>query len=511
MTGEKVVRDGDVEFVAIERAHLDRAAVVAQCLDDRWVPRWMLRRMVERGESLADVAGERTAIVRGEYLRALLCARQVVVGRASLYADPAVAADVLGSSGDHEALVRLLDAGVVVPLLLGESSPVDPPQHRVDGHGFAAWQRVCHEVRARCLRLSWADEANARAIQDRLHLRFGWFAGGVHQLDVPALRRELGLHADAEPELQKLLARVALWCARWAGEGRAITRDDLYRRFVVVDDTPPGEGRCDRSKPFAGELKRLLDLGHFVHLPDALERFPLVPADSLSRSALQEWRLPGSPAHAVSAPDLVERIRAAAVPVAEGGAYVGSPGVLGLVEVETIRGTDAWAAYAEQLEALLDAPFDFADAARGLFQRYVRLAQLATSVAMRRNPRVRTERWVPALELLVQAGGGTLSVVPGLLGRDAAACQVAGRVSGRAAGEALPVSLRLVIRGLARRGSRADLGIGLPLFRGRLEDAVGQWQELLTAFGQAQRDDRDGAELAAERVPALERCEPGPP
>src|SRR5207253_2408483 len=121
-----------------------------------------------------------------------------------------------------------------------------------------------------------------------------------------------------------------LWCAAWAGEGRAVTREDLYREFVVAADTRPAEGRYDRGKPFAGELKRLLDLRHNANLPDVLERFPMVPADTLPRSALQEWRLEANGRPAISVPELAERIRESARPLAEGGACLESFGVLSL-------------------------------------------------------------------------------------------------------------------------------------------------------------------------------------
>jgi len=513
LIGDQVVRDGEVEFLAIDRGGLGRMAVVAQCLDGYWVPRSMLGRMLERGESLADVAGERMGIVRAEYLRALVNARQVIVGRSALFNHPAVARDAMSSSGDHEALRRLLDAGVIVPFLLGESGPCERPPHRVDERGFAAWERLCREVRTRCLRLSWADEDNARVIRNDLHRRFGWFASGVHQLDVRALRRSLGLGQADETGLEKLLARVALWCAAWAGEGHAITREDLYRAFVVADESRPAEGRYDRGKPFAGDLKRLLDLRHCANLPDALERFTMVPADTLPRAALQEWRLAERAAMPVSMPELVRIVREAARPPVEGGAFLDSFGVLSLSEVEAIRATEAWTAYADSLDRLLEHPLDLADPAHGaaaVHDAYVRLAQVATTFAKRRNTRLRTERWSPAVELVVEVGGAALSVIPGLLGQDPAACQVAGRLPERAAGRALPISLKLVVRGLEARGSRADLAVGVHLLSGSLDAAGEQWRELLAAFGARPAEEDVQRTLPAERLAIMEAPEPEP-
>lgn len=511
MRGARVVRDGEVEFLAIEKSELGRVAVTAQCLDGQWVPLPMLRRMLERGESLADVAGERLGIVRSEYLRALVNAPQLIVGRAALFNNPAVVRDALSASGDHEALAMLLESGAIVPFLLSESSPGDRPQHRVDERSFAAWQRLCRAVRPRCLRLSWNDEDNARAIQSDLHRRFGWFASGVHQLDVASLRRSLGLRPGDEMGLQKQLARVALWCAAWAGEGRAVTRDDLYREFVVADETRPSEGRYDRRKPFAGELKRLLDLRHAANLPDALERFPLIPADSLPRAALQEWRLAGAGPGPISLPELADRIRGAARPLAEGGAFLGSFGVLSLGEIEAIRRTDAWAAYAACLEGLLERPLELANPERGaaaVHDAYLRLAQVATTFAKRRNPRLRTERWCPAVEILVEVGGAALSVVPALLGTDPEACRLAGRLPEGAAGRTLPVSVKLLVRGLARRGSRADLAVGVHLLTGRADAADEQWRELLAALQVREGEEDANSTLPAERTAVMDASQP---
>src|SRR5256885_7253072 len=118
MTGARVLHDGDVEFVALEREDLARVAVVPQCLDAHWVPAPMLRRMLTRGESLGDVAAERLGLVRAEYLRALVNARQVVVSRSALLTSGALVGDVLGAGEDRAALARLLESGALVPLLL---------------------------------------------------------------------------------------------------------------------------------------------------------------------------------------------------------------------------------------------------------------------------------------------------------------------------------------------------------------------------------------------------------
>ncbi|HXM53955.1 MAG TPA: hypothetical protein VOB72_01090, partial [Candidatus Dormibacteraeota bacterium] len=191
-----------------------------------------------------------------------------------------------------------------------------------------------------------------------------------------------------------------------------------------------------------------------------------------------------------------------------GGAYLESFGVLSLAEVEAIRRTEAWATYARLLEGLVDRPLELTDPGAGavaVADAYVRLAQAATGLARRRNPRLRTERWMPALELVVEVGGAALSVIPALLGRDPAACQVAGAPPPDAGGRTLPVSVKLLVRGLRRRGSRADLATGVHLLHGRLENAGEQWRDLLATLQPVPVED---GPLPAERQAVMERSEP---
>src|SRR6185312_17273640 len=69
----------DVSFHKLVPQDLKGLAAVAQTLDNQWVPRDMLDRMIAGGLSLADVRAEREQVVRTEYLRAVLNAEQLVI------------------------------------------------------------------------------------------------------------------------------------------------------------------------------------------------------------------------------------------------------------------------------------------------------------------------------------------------------------------------------------------------------------------------------------------------
>jgi hypothetical protein len=152
MTRRVPHHDRGVSFVALDPADAHSAAALIQCADPHWVPRTMLGRMLERRKSPAGVAGERAAVVRAEYLRALLSVPQVIVGRAALLGNPALSRDLLDTGGGREALGRLLESGALVTLLERESSPVDELAEPVEERVFTSWTSLCAQVTACCLR-----------------------------------------------------------------------------------------------------------------------------------------------------------------------------------------------------------------------------------------------------------------------------------------------------------------------------------------------------------------------
>jgi lambda repressor-like predicted transcriptional regulator len=82
----------DGPFRKIENTDLDPVAVVAQCLDNQWVPRDLLSAMVKNGWSLnhQNVAERRMEDSRHEYLRSMLNSQQVIVNRAFFFNNPVV-------------------------------------------------------------------------------------------------------------------------------------------------------------------------------------------------------------------------------------------------------------------------------------------------------------------------------------------------------------------------------------------------------------------------------------
>jgi hypothetical protein len=480
----KTRQSGNAEFEAIELSELEKVSVVAQALDNQWVPRAMLHQMMHADLTLDDVKAEREQSVRTEYLRALINARQVVINRAYLYNNPVVFQDYLQPGENHEAFTTLLRQGVIVPYLFNEQSPLDKPGYTTDPRGFPAWEHLCQEVCIRCVRLSWDDATNGELIREQLARRFHDFAQTVNTGDTAVFTRELGLPPEARNPLRQRFGDVVRKCADFADQDQLATREELYKVFVTADGTPPSMGKYDKNKPFAGEIKQLLDLKYNTNLPDALGGYPLTPIDSLPRTALQEWQQV-SQQREITADQLVTLLQRSAFDLVQGGLYLASVGSLSLQDLHAVRRMDTWAQYIRSLEDLLADPWQFDDRERGawaVYRHYVALAEDITNVVTAKRTQERTAHWTPIIETVFDIAGAVLSVIwsdQGIF------YQIAGEVSNRVATGAAPVVARLIVRGFTEQhGAQADLRTSIDFMRGRMQHARSQWRDLVQQLSQ---------------------------
>lgn len=402
-----------------------------------------------------------------------------------------------------------------MPYLLFEESPADPPasfdrsptgSFSFDAVAFKEWRRICGEIRAKCVKLAWEPQANRaiasvmfRAFQERVKdvispLRYG---------DDSRYLTDCGVPADAREAFRRQLIDVG----NWANEQERLSREALYKRYIVADDTPAWEGKYDPSKPFCFALKQLFDLNYTVNLTDALGLYTLTPIDSLPRTSLQELTVAEQRAKAQGAilePKHLESLASQfAFDLTQGGLYLKSMGDLSLQDVLAIRDRDEWHAYIQAMQALLaDTRGDPRAALEGnalqgqmraIYARYKRLMRVTTDYVKRNRDGVAEERWTPLATLLIDIGGAlfTLAIVPPSAGFGAALVYgVAGNILQNKAG----MVARMLIRGTASLGAQADLQASLDFMRARFTDA----KSLMHAVGTG-----DAAEL---HVPIFEKA-----
>ena len=478
----------------LEKKDLQAVFVVAQCLDNQWTPRSLLNAMIASRQKLADVVSERDRLVRAEYLRSLVNSRQTVINRAYLYNNSSVYRDYMVAGLNRDAFKSLVTGQVIVPFLFSEQTPQERPGFPVDPRGFSAWKQICQEVPVGCVRLSWKEPDNKRLIREQLSRRFHNFALSMNTGDVCEFLRDVDLPVTAEPAFKRRLSEIARACLDISDEDRLATRDDLYARFVVADGTPTDQGKYDPNKPFAAAVKQFLDLDYNVNLPDALGGFPLTPSDSLSRTALQEWReLADKPR--ISAGELLGFLRQAAFAIQQEGLFLRSFDKLELQDVVRLRETDEWTRYIEAMEVLVRDPLRFSDpegGAQAVYEHYVELAARATDLAVARRAVRATARWMPIIELVVDVAGAVLKVIWSSKGPCYA---LAGEVSGSVAEKGAPLVARLVIRGISRLAENANLSTSIDFMERRVEHAADEWKEIIRRLGEMQGLQRVPADL----------------
>ncbi|HKT40537.1 MAG TPA: hypothetical protein VJR48_19350, partial [Ktedonobacterales bacterium] len=129
-------------FKQILPGDLKPVSIMAQALDNQWVPTELLNRIFKRNRSRMPfrpkaslssdwVRKERERLVRAEYVRALVNSDQIVVNRAYIYNNHAVIRDyerqpvTVEQSNTRNALKQLLSNHVIVPFLYTENDPTD--------------------------------------------------------------------------------------------------------------------------------------------------------------------------------------------------------------------------------------------------------------------------------------------------------------------------------------------------------------------------------------------------
>lgn len=351
-------------FSRLTAPDLDQVAVVAQCLDNQWVPRSVLADMRAGGHSLEDVGDQRADLVRSEYLRSLLTARQVIVNRTFLYNNSAVARDYRRDES-RQAFAGLLRTGAIVPYFFREESPYDLPAGvQVDDAGFNGWLTACRAAEEfSCLRLSWDDRTNLE-LTARVGLSFHEFATGAYgrttQGGLAEFGRHLGLPEDQYDTLKSRLRHLRNWAnSRLDAVDLPVTREQVYREFVTPDGDDPTRGRIDPRKPLSAELKQLVDLQYNTALPEFLDRLPLRPVDTLHRAALRESIPPRRTGAHVAAEELERTLRTRIQfdVLSESLTPFQAPSFLDLdlAAILRVRQTDEWATYMSHLSELIGA------------------------------------------------------------------------------------------------------------------------------------------------------------
>jgi hypothetical protein len=472
------------EFVVLEPGDLREVAVVAQALDNQWVQRSFLAEMQKHGWNIQSpqVVAHQLRFARAEYIRALVNAEQVIINRAFLYNSAVVTRDYTGHAGhaaEHrKAFLDLLGDGIIAPYLFDEQSPADRPVYEINEPAFAEWVKLCQDVQTHCVRLSWDEGENKEGIATMSSLLDEW-AAKASRGDSAAYADALGIPDGEKGAFHDRLVELGVATLHRPPE-KKLTRNDVYKEFVLVDGSNPIDGIIDPQKPFAAQIRQLADLRYNTNLPDMLGRYALTPIDSLPRTALQELKILGAEQQQrFDEQSIVEMLRRTAFDIVQGGAFLQGMEQMELDDVQAARGTDEWLAYIQSMRALLAEPLAFQERAGVVYQHYVKLMERMTDLIRQRRGTVLTERWMPIISLVINIGSAIItthfgSPIPGFGGNLAYTLSTNAAQSG-----ATRIIGRLIIQGAARAGTQARLETSIDFLKGRVRDGKSLWDEMV--------------------------------
>ncbi len=420
---EAISRDG-AKFIPAEPKDFSRdVCVVAQAVDNQWVPSSLLSRITEQGLTLEKVREEYERFARAEYLRALINSERVIINRAFIHNTFAVHRDFLPTAdADATASFKyLLEKGSIVPSLFREESPHEPPPYTVDPAVLQAWHRVCLETEMKCLRLSWDAATNKELTYQLIARRFNEFVDSFKHFNEESMAADLNLPKHSENALRIFFRKVSRFSLDFQDKHDKLpSREDYYRSFIVAPDTEPRQGIYDGSKEFSGALKQLIDLAYNVSGADALGQYTLSPIDSLPRTALQELSFPQAGGVKEMDPGALAALaRKFAFEITQKSLGMKSLHLLSLTDVKEIRRTESWGRYCRILkefldhEFLLEDPEVFYDRDAGAPAVVRAYQELAGQLARRMQENVAagpSEEWNPVCETKIEAPGASVTL-----------------------------------------------------------------------------------------------------
>jgi hypothetical protein len=484
---------------------LARVCVVPQCLDNQWLPMRLLQRSAATGLGRAAFADELPRYVRSEYIRSLINAEQVVINRAFLknneviYRDFAGAANPDDQQKDNRAAFRsLIESRVIVPFLLNETSPVSAEDFETSAAGAAGWRALCNDSPPSCLRLSWNNDTNRDLIAGHMTGAFQKFALALSDYAPDILSRLRALNGGfaTAQETDDFAATARLVADFAAGQAQTnersdplrnfVTRDQLYRQFVVVAGTRVLDTQIDTHKPFASEIKLLFDLKYSLNLTDALNRHTLTPSDSPSRLVLAAYENAAVPATGnadAAADDLYRHLLAVrdAFALIEQELNYTAFDEFDLPTVVALRSTDEWHVDIEAVRKVLENADPLSAGGQdvpAIYRAYCALLARGAGLQKTRRGDTVKRSWRPTISIIIDiVGGGSICCMFGQQGGPARH-RISTALDRRMTDEASAYVARIIVGETTGKRLEDELAASVITLRGKMRSPYRKFMAL---------------------------------
>ncbi|NWG06128.1 MAG: hypothetical protein HXY35_05495 [Chloroflexi bacterium] len=464
-----------VEFEKLTAGKLNPGAIVPQGLDNQWAPTNALRRMIKQAKPLISWKGRKKAVL-SEWRRALIYAPQVVVNRVALFNNSIVVDDYSGN--DKKNFQELLRRKVIVDYLLTEESPDQRPTFEIGDEKWNRWMDVIQDTKLACVRLDWGKQ------EDDFKNIAAVFHSYVQNLNMPD-RTEHLTNAFRIPKrhreaFRKKLIEVASYTFDIASQGKNVVRNELYKKFVCVDNSKIDDGYYDKNKPFAAELKEIFDLRYTVNVPDAFGRYAFTPKGSPDRTVLGDVNQATMQnlLRDNRVKDFIDSLKRMQFAILNDALYLKGLDILSLADVLTIRNTDEWEQYTQSLNSLLRHPMEFAEKIDDVATRFNKLNRKITDMKIANTKKSAGElvsRLQPNMMIVVAIGGALMQLM--LDPTDASRILVQ-TLSGPVSIGLAPIAINLRISA----SEYVDLGISVNFMRSKVNNGREIWREVQGAL-----------------------------
>lgn len=290
---EAFYEDGNTasSFYKLTIGDTSPTAVFPCATDNQWYPSEFYK-LSSHSPKMQQVLDLRQQIQRNEILLSLLHYQQVLLNRAFILNSSFLNDCYCPESDNYDpaeekAFAELLNTGTICIYLLNETNPTEFGRYDIHDHIKEAWITFCKSTRLHCVKLDWNDNVNQNEYNHRLFTPFYEFC--VTLCDDPLRISTLmdALHMPSENS-NAFLKRLTQLRDKVIESGFTYTRNQFYLDFVVQEGTQVSDGIFDKQKPFAIELKKIIDLKYNCNFADVCQCQLREPPDSLHRISLME-------------------------------------------------------------------------------------------------------------------------------------------------------------------------------------------------------------------------------
>lgn len=273
-------------------ADLSASCVYPFALDSQW----LMEKMYDPSQQLYDEFGqygfaskkvkeELYTYKRDNFYLSLLHFKQIVIRRECLLSDPYFIELIRTEDRQRDAFKKLLANGSIVLFLYGNRQ-ITPFVYDRKDEPSKAYNQLCSEVPVYCIRENWANPIDSHSIE---FLRFCCNLASEKENNI-LLAETMHLKDRQIDEFLLTLKTISMqaFCQthmNGTGKGGSVDgyfRSLFYRNYIVKEEGEDPIDQCliDPDKPFAHELKRLVDIYYNSIFINSFQCDALTPYDT---------------------------------------------------------------------------------------------------------------------------------------------------------------------------------------------------------------------------------------